>query len=107
MAILTVVEEGPVSETVDEAASKYKFADDVFQAAIWRIAREPGCGDILEGLNPERRILYLPPVTKAQSPGLIVRYYYDEERVMIDWVKFYPYKESDAVMPRAYVASRR
>lgn len=104
----TVAQEDSVGEEVVNATRKYPRAEDVFDAAIWRISRDPRCGSVVGHGSPERRLVYFPPIKTVRSPGLLVRYYLEdnEGRVVIDWIKFFDYSEKDAVSPREYVIPR-
>jgi hypothetical protein len=43
---LTTVEQPNVTAIIEVAVTKYAFAEDVFQAAVWRIERQFDCGDV-------------------------------------------------------------
>ena len=100
---ITVREEHRVMDAVDLAVTMYPFADEVFEAAKWRISRDPKCGQPVSQTNshPPRRVVHIPPVRQAGSPGLLVRYYLSDI-VVIDWVHFYPFDKGAAVSPDAY-----
>ena len=100
---LTVREEHRVSDDVDSAVAKYPFAEEVFEAAKWRIARDPECGTPVSrtDAHPPRRVIHIRPLHKALSPGLLVRYYLSDV-VVIDWVHFYPFDDNAAVLPDAF-----
>ena len=58
----------------------------------------------MEEVDRDRRILNLPPNKVAKTPGLLVRYFQEsQDTVVIDWVHFYPYDDSIAVYPSAYI----
>ena len=101
---LTVREEHHVTEDVNFAVAQYPFAEDAFEAAKWRIARDPECGILVSGIDahPPRRVVHFPPVRQTSSPGLLVRYYPLPTMVVIDWVHFYPFDDGAAVLPDAY-----
>ena len=101
---ITVREELNVTEAVDSAVAKYPFAEDVFEAAKWRIARDPECGKPVSETDsqPPRRVVHIRPVHQAASPGLLVRYYRLPDVMVIDWVHFYPFDSGAAVSPDAY-----
>lgn len=103
---LTVREEDSVTEAVSDAVTKYPAAEDIFRSAVWVIARSPRSGTVLGGSNPERRLLKLLPNSIAKTPGLKVRYYLESHLAVVDWVKFSPYDDSQAVAPAAYVYKR-
>ena len=86
---ITVREEHHVKDDVDSAVAKWPFAEDAFEAAKWRIARDPECG------TPVSQ-------TDAHPPGILVRYYQLPTVVVIDWVRFYPFDDGAAVLPGAY-----
>ena len=100
----TVREELLVSREVDRAISMHPLVENIFEAAKWRIAREPNCGTPMEDVGEDRRVLNLPPNRVAKTPGLLVRYFQEsQDIVVIDWVRFYPYDDSIAVYPSAYI----
>jgi len=47
----TVIEEGIVSETIDQAAENFPRLDDAFEALKWWLARKPESGEALDDLN--------------------------------------------------------
>ena len=105
-APLTVRQEDSVTDVVDAAVALHKHAEDVFMAAVWLIAKDPMCGDVMTDM-PDRRLVYLRPNRVAQSPGLLVRYKIETDGVpAIDWIKYYEYDEPDAVTPAAYIHKR-
>ena len=93
-----------VSDDVDSAVSKYPFAEDVFEAAKWRIARDSECGTPVThtDAHPPRRVVHIRPLRQAVSPGLLVRYYRLSDVAVIDWVRFYPFDDKAAVLPDAF-----
>ena len=101
----TIREELNVSREVDRATSiMHPLAMDVFEAAKWRIAREPDCGTPMHDIDESRLVLNLLPNRLAETPGLLVRYFRESrDVVVVDWVHFYRYEESSAVNPAAYV----
>jgi len=108
--LFTVVEEEAVSDIVDAAVAQYPWADEVFQAAVWLIAKDRESGEPIPGTTPLRRLMYLRPNRLAKSPGVLVRYWVEdvtagaaEDRIVVDWVKFYDYDDDDAVTPAAYI----
>jgi hypothetical protein len=100
--LLTVIEEAAVSEAVDAANAEYRFAEDIFEAAKWRLAHDRGAGTPLNGFNPPQRLICIPSNQIAKSPTLLVRFTASDTDVTITWVKFLPYDESSAVTPDAY-----
>ena len=101
---LQVIEEESVRVAVNLACQKYPQAEDMFNAATWRLARDRECGLQIEDKEPYRRIIKVNPIKGAKSPSLLVRYYIlDEDSLIVDWVKFYPFDETKAVDPLAYV----
>lgn len=102
--MLTVREEHHVESDVDSAVAKWTFAEDVFEAAKWRIARDPDCGTPVSQTNahPPRRVVYMRPIKQAGSPGLLVRYYQLETIVVIEWVHFFPPDDEPSDIPDAY-----
>ena len=102
----SIVEEHYVAEAVDEAVSLYRFAEDVYDAGIWRIARQPKSGVQLKGLSPETWLIYIRPNRLAKSPGMAMRYTYDDDNVYVNWVKFYEYTEEEAAEPQAYIIKK-
>ena len=99
---LTVVEEDSVSAAIAEAVAKFPAADDVFQAAAWVIARAPDKGALLKSSESEYRLLKLLPNSIVKSPGVLVRHRVEKNQVVVDWIKFLPFNERDAVSPKAY-----
>lgn len=106
---LSVREEASVTDVVDEAATRQRTAELVYEAAKWRVARSPDSGVPLEGTdaNPKRLILKIPSNKDAKSPGLLFRYFIakdasGKEIVVVDWVRFSDYEESKAVAPDAF-----
>lgn len=101
--MLTVIEEDSVREAVDQAMAWNPFANDMMEAAIWRIAKEPTCGTLLEpSTTPPRLLLHIPPNATAKTPALLVRYYVIGPEVVVDWVKFLPFDPGQAVSPKAF-----
>ena len=103
---LTVVEEPSVQEIVDAAVKNLPFAEDIFDAAKWRIARDWQCGELIEGSPKGHRVVNFLPNKIAESPGLIVRFYYRDTEAIIDYVEFYPFDPRIAALPEAYVTPR-
>ena len=100
----TIIEEDSVVDEVERAVSEFPSANDIFDAAKWRIARDPNSGKPIPGTNPEKKVITLPSFRIVKSPKLVVRYFFENEyEICIDWVKFYPYDDSEAVSPPAYV----
>jgi len=101
----TIREELNVSRCVDRATSTmHPLAMDVFEAAKWRIAREPDCGTPMGELDEPRLLLNLLPNKLAETPGLLVRYFSESrDIIVIDWVHFYRYEEASAINPGSYV----
>lgn len=100
----TVREELAVSNKIDRAIGIHPLVENIFDAAKWRIAREPNCGTPMDEVDGDRRVLNLPPNKVAKSPGLLVRYFQEsQDTVVIDWIHFYPYDDSIAVYPSAYI----
>jgi len=99
---LLVREEHHVEDDVDAATTEDPLAEEVFEAAKWRLARDPECGTKMPNVTPERWLLHLLPVAEAKSPGLLVRYYRVKEIIVVDWVKFYDHDEDAAIKPEAY-----
>jgi hypothetical protein len=104
---LTIFEEFSASEEIDIAIKQYPHAHDMIEAAKWRIARQPDCGIEIGNEEPFHRILKLPPLKNSQNPTLIVRFYVNEHEAIIDWAKFYPYEESQAISPAAFIYKRQ
>ena len=101
----TIREELSVSQEVERATQMHPLAESIFDAAKWRIAREPDCGRPLEGIDELRRVLHLPPNRDARTPGLLVRYVQvSRDVISVEWVHFYPYDAGAAVSPAAYVS---
>jgi len=99
--VLTIREELSVTRAI--AAETHPLADDIYGAATWRIARDPECGTPLTGQPEGYRVLNLLPNREAETPGLLVRYRQEgAQEVMVDWIEFYPYDDSLAVLPLAY-----
>jgi len=103
---LTVIEESEVSEILEESIQIYPHAGDMFQAALWRIAREPDCGALIEDKPPFRRLIKLVSVKQSKNPVLLIRYHFDDKEAVVDWVKFLPYDDKQAVNPPAYIFKR-
>lgn len=103
-APITIREELHVSDAVDSAVSKYPFAEDAFDSAKWRIARDPECGTPVSqtDTHPLRRVVHIRPLLNAASPGILVRYYRLSDVMVIDWVHFYPFDAATAVLPDAF-----
>lgn len=100
----TIREELNVSQEVARAASTHPLAGDVFDAATWRIAREPDCGTPMDEIDESRLVLHLLPNRLAKTPGLLVRYFRESrDIIVVDWVHFYQYEDGAAVNPAAYV----
>ena len=101
---VTVREEHHVTEDVNSAVAEYPFAEDVFDAAKWRIARDPECGTLVSGTDahPPRRVVHILPVHQTSSPGLLVRYYRLPTMAVIDWVHFYPFDDGNCCSPQRH-----
>lgn len=101
--MLTIREEVAVTEAVEQAMTWTPFADDMMEAAKWRIAREPECGTLLgEHGDGLRRLMHMPSNATAKSPAMLVRYYVVEHMAVVDWIKFIPFNPNEAVSPDAY-----
>jgi len=108
--LLSIVEDASVTAVVVDAVKRFPFAEDVFYAAMWRIARDFNCGEVVEDTDPVRRLLFLRPNKVAKSPGLLVKYYegVDQENypiILLEWAHYFDYDEAQAATPRAYVAN--
>jgi hypothetical protein len=108
--LLSIIEEAIVTAAVEEAVARFPFAEEVFFAAKWRVARDFECGHLIAGSNPGKRLLYLPPNKIARSPGLLVRYFQGKDdfgypAIVVDWVQYLEYDEAKALAPRAFVAN--
>ena len=101
-AALTVIEEPAVEQAIDAAAEEYPHAFDMFQAAAWRIARQPECGIVIDEEEPFRRIVKLVPIQQSKNPVMLIRYYIDGEDVVVDWIKVSPYDDRQAISPPAF-----
>ena len=100
----TIREELTVTETVERATKEHPLAENIFDSAIWRIAREPDCGTPMAGIDESRRVLKLLPNRLGKTPGLLLRYRrVSQDLVSIEWVRYYPYDDTIAVVPAAYV----
>ncbi len=102
--MLTIREELSVTRAIERAIEEHPLADDIYGAAVWRIAREPDCGTPLVGGPEGYRVLNLPPNREAQTPGLLVLYSREgTQEITVDWIQFYPYDDALAVWPLAYL----
>ena len=100
----TIREEFSVSEVVDRAVADHPLAEDMFESAKWRIAREPDCGTPVTDVSQPRLLVHILPNLDGHTPGMLVRYHVaDAHTIDIDWVHFYPYDEAIAIRPGAYV----
>ncbi len=102
--LLTYVSEDAVIAVIGNALKRYPAAEDIFDAAIWRICQEH-CGAAINGTNPLRYVIELPPIREARSPGVLVRFYYEDDgnhNFVVDWIKFSDYNEAEAISPPAY-----
>lgn len=97
----TVIEEDAVSKAVEEAIERYPQAGDMFNALVWRIARDPRSGAELEDTG--KWIIKLPTVKGIGNPVLVATYTFDEDEVVVDWVKYYDPDENGSVSLPAYV----
>ena len=99
---VTVREEHHVTEDVNSAVAEYPFAEDVFDAAKWRIARDPECGALVSGTDahPPRRVVHILPVHQTSSPGLLVRYYRLPTIAVIRLGAFLPVRRWNCCSPR-------
>jgi len=101
--MLTIREEDSVRDAVEQAMTWNRFADDMMEAAKWRIAREPKCGRPLEPRTDQlRRLLLMQSNVTIESPRLLVRYYVIEHMAVIDWIRFLPFQPDQAVSPDAF-----
>lgn len=103
--LLTYGIEDSVLASIGEALKRHPAAEDIFMAAVWRICQEH-CGAEISGTHPLRYVVELPPIREARSPGVLVRFYYEDDgnhQFIVDWVKFSDYNEKDAVSPPAYI----
>lgn len=96
-----------VAEVVRAELKNHPAAERIWLAATWLITHSPEIGKELPNTAPARRLLKLMPNEIAKTPGLLVRYYMDGNRVAIDWVKFFPYDKAKSVSPAAYVYSKK
>ncbi|MEO1080154.1 MAG: hypothetical protein AAFY29_11420 [Pseudomonadota bacterium] len=72
-AALSVEETEEATAAVEHACDAYEHAQAMFDAAIWRIAREPHAGTLIEEHHPYRRVMKFLPVKQSKNPVLIVR----------------------------------
>ena len=56
----------------------------------------------IEDEPPFRRLIKLTSIKQSQNPVLLVRYYYDADEAIVDWIKFLPMTKK-AVNPPAYI----
>ena len=70
---ITVREEHHVKDDVDSAVAKWPFAEDAFEAAKWRIARDPECGTPVSqtDAHPPRRVVHIPLYVRQLLPGFL------------------------------------
>lgn len=103
---LTIVETEEVQKIVDAAIKELSFAEEIFDAAKWRIARDWDLGEPIPGSSKGHRIVNFLPAKISESSGLLVRFYFEDVRAIIDFVEFYPYDPRQAALPAAYVLQR-
>lgn len=107
ISALTVIEEKIVTEAVKHATVHYPAAEEIFESVVWRIARQPDCGVLLEDASPFRRLVKTLSIRGANNPELLLRYYPEgEDALIVDWIKFSPYNEMNAVSPEAFIFHR-
>jgi hypothetical protein len=97
--LATIAETQVVSSIVDEAVSKYPFAQEVFDAAKWRIARDKNIGVPLPDISPHHFLVFITSMQIARSPSLLVRFSRKRESscdITIDWAKFLPYDQTQS-----------
>lgn len=108
--LFTVVEDDSVGQALADASavsgnSGYERLERVFDALVWRLAREPKCGTAsVDTSGTEYRYVKARPVSGAKNPTILVRYIVDEqsESIFIDRIKVYPYDASEAASLREF-----
>ena len=100
--LYTIGEQAQVSEATTSAIAADPKADDVYEALIWRLARDPECGTpFVSAASTESRLVFVPSLRHKMNPALLAKYRFlpEEEKIWIDWVQFYPYDEAQAIDP--------
>jgi hypothetical protein len=105
--LYTVIEDDRVGEILAAAIAEYGFEllERVFDALVWRIAREPDCGTkLLHPSGTEYRLVRMRPLAGVKNPTILARYTVDHKvgEATIDWIKVYPYDPKDAVSVAEY-----
>lgn len=101
---LTVFEDDAVTEAIAAACLTDARVEDVFSSLVLRISRQPECGDLVQDNGVDYRLVVNRPLKISKNAIILVRYrtLIDGESLLIDWVKVYPYDDTQAYTPPAF-----
>jgi hypothetical protein len=99
--LYTIIEEESVTEALFLAVQQDRRVEDIFDALLWRIARDPTCGTEVEDKGTNFRLVKSVPLKKFESPYLLLRYRLgdQDDSIVVDWIKVLPYDVSLARSP--------
>lgn len=100
----TIIEESGVTEALAEAIKDDPRADEVFEALKWVLSRDPNQGTPVQHEGIDYKLIYFLPIKAAKNPYILARYMVmeEEEEVLIDWIKVFPYDDELAYTPPAF-----
>lgn len=79
--------EREVEEYIQIEEKKYTRIRDVFDALLWRIARQPEIGYPIVHLSPERYLIKSHPFRLPVPIQLKLLYRYDDEEVVVEFAQ--------------------
>ena len=100
----TIIENDEVSEVIASALVLHPRIEDVFEALIWYVSRNPDCGTIVQHEGVSYRLVTFDPVKAAKNSTILAKYTVDDDvgEVTIHHVYVLEYDEALAYAPRAF-----
>ncbi|MCB9504841.1 MAG: hypothetical protein H6692_01705 [Gemmatimonadales bacterium] len=83
-----VAEDHGVSAFIDAEAAKNPRLRDLFDGLIWRLARDPECGEMVAGTDG--RWVVRSEVWPGMPGVLVLAYRFDDEKVELSGAKLVP-----------------
>lgn len=97
--LYTVVEEPEVTEALFDAIQIDARVEDIFDALVWRLARQPESGNLVEQDGVEYRVVKSLPLRLGKTPSMLMLYQFNESFVMVKKIVVLPYDEAQAYSP--------
>ena len=75
----TIIENDEVSEVIASALVLHPRIEDVFEALIWYVSRNPDCGTIVQHEGVSYRLVTFDPVKAAKNSTILAKYTVDDD----------------------------